>query len=189
MTKLPNSYYVVTLVSHGKDFYIQVHDVIKKIKVRQAKIYNDHEVSRVLKGKICIVITVVNYSTFKTVQRLHVVIRLRMYIFKCFVFTWVSHEIIKILYVVISSEFRQIFGIHIFLSIYIFCCIAIQNGSGLRPRIIGLVTESTILMATNSRKLKNVSLETMKPMIIYQGRTPKYPKVAILANNQGTRFK
>ncbi|XP_048740917.2 NACHT and WD repeat domain-containing protein 2-like [Ostrea edulis] len=101
MTKLPNSYYVVTLVSHGKDFYIQVHDVIKKIKVRQAKIYNDHE-----------------------------------------------------------------------------------NGSGLRPRIIGLVTESTILMPTNSRKLKNVSLETMKPMIIYQGRTPKYPKVAILANNQ-----
>jgi hypothetical protein len=49
MISLPNSYYVVTLVSHGKDHYIQVHDVVKKIKVRQAKIDNHHEVSKALK--------------------------------------------------------------------------------------------------------------------------------------------
>ena len=41
---LPNSYYVVTLTTHRQDYYIQVHDVQNKMKVRQAKLFNDHEV-------------------------------------------------------------------------------------------------------------------------------------------------
>lgn len=44
LLKIPNSYYVVTLTSHKNDFYIQVHDVKTGLKVRQAKLHNDHQV-------------------------------------------------------------------------------------------------------------------------------------------------
>uniref|UniRef100_K1Q937 Uncharacterized protein n=1 Tax=Magallana gigas TaxID=29159 RepID=K1Q937_MAGGI len=91
LLKIPNSYYVVTLTSHKNDFYIQVHDVKTGVKVRQAKLFNDH-----------------------------------------------------------------------------------QNGTGLRPKISGMVSEKTILMPTNSRRFKNVSLETMKPTLVYKGRTSRY---------------
>ncbi|XP_062607183.1 uncharacterized protein LOC134268973 [Saccostrea cucullata] len=101
LMQIPNSYYVVTLTSHKDDHYIQVHHAVKKIKVRQSKLYKDQ-----------------------------------------------------------------------------------KYGSDFRPRIKGLISDKTILMRSHSRQLKNVSLETLKPTVTYQGRTAKYAPVAIFSERQ-----
>ncbi|XP_061179023.1 NACHT and WD repeat domain-containing protein 2-like [Saccostrea echinata] len=53
LSHIPNSYYVVTLTSHRNDHYIQVHDVVKKIKVRQSKIHKDQKVGGLKTERYC----------------------------------------------------------------------------------------------------------------------------------------